>query len=157
MAIRVRQYQSKDRDFVMSQIPRFSEFDLPAWRQKGEIDHATQTSLQKALEEREPDAAIFIAEDEMATPAGFIHLQMQIDYFGERHGYISDLAVDKTFEGQGVGHLLLETAETWTGTTGCRLLSLYVFAGNSHARRVYEKYGFDQEVIKYVKEIGQDS
>ncbi len=153
MAIRVRIYKPDDRNFITSLIPRFSEFELPAWRKRDEIDSATQTSLQRAMEEPEPDSAIFIAEDEMGTPVGFIHLETQIDYFGEKHGYISDLAVDQSFEGKGVGHLLLETAEEWTRTKGYRLLSLYVFAGNTHARRIYEKHGFDQEVIKYVKEI----
>ncbi len=157
MAIRVRPFQPTDRDFIASLIPRFSEFELPAWRQKIEIDTATQNSLQKALEQSEPDAAIFVAEDETGTPAGFIHLQTQIDYFGEKHGYISDLAVHQSFEGQGVGHLLIEIAETWTRTKGYRLLSLYVFASNTHARQVYEKRGFSQEVIKYVKEIGRNS
>ncbi len=153
MVIRVRVFEPSDSDFIKSLIPRFSEFDLPAWRQRDEIDQATQTSLQKAMEEPEPDSAIFIVEDESGTPAGFIHLETQVDYFGEKHGYISDLAVDKSFEGQGVGHLLLEKAEEWTRTKGYCLLSLYVFAGNTHARRIYEKHGFDQEVIKYVKEI----
>ena len=157
MVIRVRPFEPTDSDFIKSLIPRFSEFDLPAWRQKDEIDSATQTSLQKAVEQPEPDSAIFIAEDEMGTPAGFLHLETKIDYFGEKHGYISDLAVDQSFEGQGVGHLLLETAETWTRTKGYRLLSLYVFASNTHARQVYEKHGFGQEVIKYVKEIGHGS
>jgi ribosomal protein S18 acetylase RimI-like enzyme len=157
MAIRVRPVEAADSDFIRSLIPRFSEFDLPAWRRKSEIDCATQVSLQKAIEHPEPDSAIFIAEDEMGTPAGFIHPQTQIDYFGEKHGYISELAVDQSFEGQGVGHLLLETAASWARTKEYRLLSLYVFAGNTHARRVYEKYGFDQEVIKYVKEIGGNS
>ena len=157
MVIRVRPFEATDSDFITSLVSRFSEFDLPAWRQKSDIDSATQISLQKAMQESEPDSAIFIAEDEMGTPAGFIHLETQIDYFGEKHGYISDLAVDQSFEGQGVGHLLLETAEVWAQSKGYRLLSLYVFAGNTHARRVYEKHGFDQEVIKYVKEIGQNS
>jgi ribosomal protein S18 acetylase RimI-like enzyme len=157
MVIQVRQFEPTDRDFIRSLIPRFSEFELPTWRRKSEVDSATQMSLQKALEEREPGSAIFIAEDETGTPAGFIHLQTQIDYFGEKHGYISDLAVDPSFEGQGVGHLLLEAAESWARTMGYRLLSLYVFAGNTHARQVYEKHGFGQEVIKYVKEVGPNS
>lgn len=156
MTIKVRKYQSADRDFIISLIPRFSEFELPAWRQKSQIDCATQTDLQKAMEQPEPDSAIFVAENEAGTPAGFVCLQTLIDYFGEKHGYISDVAVDLSFEGQGVGHILLETAERWARAMGYRLLSLYVFAGNTHARRVYEKHGFGQEVIKYVKEIGSN-
>lgn len=157
MTIRIRSFEPTDSDFIKSLIPRFSEFDLPEWRQKSKIDCAAQISLQKAMEQSESDSAIFIAEDETGTRAGFIHVQTQIDYFGEKHGYISELAVDSSFEGQGVGRILLETAESWARAMGHRLLSLYVFAANTHAMQVYEKYGFDQEVIKYVKEIGPNS
>lgn len=152
MAIRVRMFTPADKDFIHSLIARFSEFDLPAWRQKEEINITNQAALQKAMDEPEADSAIFIAEDEAGNQAGFVHLQTQTDYFnGAKHGYISDLAVDKAFEGQGIGHLLLETAEVWATEKGYHLLTLYVFAGNSRAQRLYEKHGFAQEVIKYVK------
>lgn len=49
------------------------------WRLRDEIDRANQTSLQTAMEQPEPDSAIFIAEDEMGIPAGSIHLQTQTE------------------------------------------------------------------------------
>ncbi len=49
--------------------------------------------------------------------------------------------------------MLLEAAESWSRTMGYRLLTLYVLAGNTHARRVYEKHGFNPEVVKYVKPL----
>jgi ribosomal protein S18 acetylase RimI-like enzyme len=77
-----------------------------------------------------------------------------MDYFtAKKHGYISDLAVDKTFEGQGVGRMLMDQAGEWARQKGYRLLTLYVFAGNQRAQRMYERNGFSQEVIKYVKAI----
>lgn len=158
MVFRIREFNPADSEFITSLITRFSEFDLPEWRRTNEIDDANRTSLQKAMEQPEPDSAIFIAEDETGVPVGFIHLQAQTDYFsGEKHGYISDLAVDKSFEGRGGGRMLLETAEDWVRTRGYRLLTLYVFAGNTRAQRIYEKHGFRQEVVKYVKVIRQDS
>ena len=87
--------------------------------------------------------------------AGFIHLQTQTDYFsGGKHGYISNLTVDRAFEGQGIGHLLLETAEDWSRVKGFSLLTLYVFAGNRRVQEIYEKHGYRQEIVKYVKVIG---
>lgn len=152
--IQIRAFRASDSEFIISLISRFSEFDLPAWRTTAEINRTNHTLLHQALEQPEPDAAIFIAEDEAGQPAGFIHLQTQTDYFsGEKHGYVSDLAVDQAFECQGVGRLLLETAEVWSRTKGYRLLSLYVFAGNTRAQRLYEKHGFAPELVKYVKQI----
>jgi ribosomal protein S18 acetylase RimI-like enzyme len=155
--MQVRPYAPADGEFISSLAPRFSEFDLPEWRSREEIDHTSRATLQKALEEPEADSAIFIAEDETGEPAGFIHLQTRTDYFnGEKQGYISDLAVARSFEGKGAGRILLQTAETWARQKGYGLLSLYVFAGNSHAQRIYEKQGFNQELVKYVKVIGRD-
>ena len=73
--------------------------------------------------------------------------------FDER--YIADLAVSRSFEGRGVGRLLIEAAEDWAHTRGYRLLTLYVFSGNVRAQRVYERHGFQPEAVKYVKVIGR--
>ena len=106
------------------------------------------------METPEAGSAIYIAEDETGKRAGFIHLQTQTDYFNNKKvGYISDLAVDSAFEGQGVGRILLDKAEEWARAEGCHLLSLYVFSNNSHARKIYEKLGFNEEVTKYVKPL----
>ena len=153
-AIHVRLFTSADTDFILSLVTRFSSFDLPEWRTAREIDQTNENLLCQAMKGPEPDSVIFIAEDENGTRAGFIHLQTQTDYFnGEKHGYISDLTVDQTFEGQGVGRLLLEKAEAWARKENYHLLTLYVFAGNERARQLYERNGFQQELIKYAKEI----
>lgn len=155
MTIRIRTYQPTDYEFILSLVTRFSEFEIPAWRQKEDIDSTNRALLEQVLEQPEPDSVIFLAEDEDGAPAGFIHLQTQSDYFtGEKHGYVSDLAVDQAFEGRGIGRLLLKSAEEWTRKNGYRLLTLYVFAGNTRAQQLYEKQGFSQEVIKYVKMLG---
>ena len=154
MIIHIRTFKPTDSAFILSLVSRFSEFEIPDWRSDQEIDNANRTLLQKAMKHPKPDSAIFIAEDETGIPAGFIHLQTQTDYFnGEKHAYISDLAVDKSFEGKGIGSLLLDKAEEWVLQKDYGFLTLYVFAGNKHARHLYEKRGFDQEVIKYVKVI----
>ncbi len=154
MTIHIRIFKSSDSKFISSLVTRFSEFDLPEWRVMNEIDDTNRILLQKAMEQPEPDSIIFVAEDEKGRLAGFIHLQTQTDYFnGEKHGYISDLAVDKFFEGQGIGRILMGKAEEWTLQKGYRLLTLHVFAGNRHAQHVYEKHGFSQEIIKYAKAI----
>ena len=78
MTINIRPFTPSDTNFIESLIPRFSEFDLPSWRERDEIDKANIASLKKAMETPEPGSAIFIAEDEMGKRAGFLHLQIQI-------------------------------------------------------------------------------
>jgi ribosomal protein S18 acetylase RimI-like enzyme len=151
MTIQIRPYLPTDQEFILSLVGRFSGFDLPEWRRVEDVDATNRAALVEALEEPNPGSAIFLAEED-GIPAGFIHLQSQTDYFtGESHGYISEVAVAPSFEGRGVGHRLLETAEDWARSKGYFLLTLYVFAGNTHARHVYERFGFREEVIKYGK------
>jgi len=154
MTIHIRTFKSSDSKFISSLVTRFSEFDLPEWRVTNEIDDTNRILLQKAMEQPESDSIIFVAEDENGRLAGFTHLQTQTDYFnGEKHGYISDLAVDKSYEGQGIGHILIGKAEEWALQKGYLLLTLHVFAGNRHAQHVYENHGFSLDIIKYTKAI----
>lgn len=155
MTFRVREYRSEDKGFILSLMARFTAFELPAWRTAEEIDRLNDRSIRQALDQPVAGEATFICEDDAGTPAGFMHLQTQADYFtGEKTAYISDLATAPAFEGRGVGRRLLEAAEAWTRAQGFRLLTLEVFAGNGRARAVYEKRGFKPEVVKYVKVVG---
>ena len=52
---------------------------------------------------------------------------------------------------------LLLYAEAWALKRGYAWLTLNVFAQNAHARAVYERAGFEQDIIKYVKVLGQPS
>ena len=63
--------------------------------------------------------------------------------------FISNLAVFEEYRGKGIAVKLLEKAEEMAREQGLNKLSLYVEIDNSHAKRVYEKFGF-QEVIKAV-------
>lgn len=154
MNISVRPFIPQDKEFILSLVSRFSEFELPEWRGTDEIDNTNHLALTKAMEQPEPESAIFVAENEATGPVGFIHLQTRTDYFsGKKQGYISDIAVDSSYEGQGIGRMLLRTSENWSREQGYRLLTLFVFAGNRHAQQIYEKSGFAQDIIRYAKVI----
>lgn len=156
MPFLIRRYTPADQEFVLSLAERFTDFDLPDWRSAAELDTSNHLALQKTLADPEPDSVIWIAVDEeTGRPAGFAHVHSETDFFnGKTVGYLSDLAVDKAYEGQGVGRMLLQTAEDWALMSGYPQLALNVFASNVRARQMYEKFGFQQEVVKYVKPLG---
>ncbi|MGH6915244.1 MAG: GNAT family N-acetyltransferase, partial [Geminicoccales bacterium] len=56
--------------------------------------------------------------------------------------YIAGVAVLSPFRGQGLGGRLLEAAWDRARSQGVRELSLLCFAGNTGARRLYERSGF---------------
>lgn len=56
--------------------------------------------------------------------------------------YISGVAVDESFRGQGIGKLLMELAERKCREKGLDELSLIVFEQNTGAKRLYDRLGY---------------
>ncbi len=154
MTLNIRPHHPKDIPWILSLSDRLTAFDLPAWRQAETINDANQTLLKKALEEPEPGSTFLIAEMDGGVRAGFIFLQTETEFFSRQpQGYISDLVVHPDHEGQGVGRALMQAAETWAQDNGFPVLTLYVFASNTRARQLYEKVGFQADLIKYARPI----
>jgi len=150
----VRGYEASDRSAVLDLSERFTEFELPSWRSKREIDEANRKALAAALDSETAGSVVLVSEcdDEFA---GFIHLQCKTDHFtSERVGYIADIAVHPGHEGKGVAGRLLDAAQTWAIGQGMKTITLQVFEGNHRAARLYEKRGFSKDVIQYTKGIG---
>ncbi len=57
-------------------------------------------------------------------------------------GFISDLVVTEKERGKGIGTALLTAAEKYFAEHECDYTQLEVFAPNTGARRLYEKFGF---------------
>jgi GNAT superfamily N-acetyltransferase len=154
LKVRIRHAESKDRDFILSLASRMVEFGPPPWRDPSQITSADQRVLDNVLSVHPPKTAIFIAEDSEGIALGFIHLHTDIDYFTlEEHGHVSDIVVAASGEGRGVGRALMEAGEEWARQQGYRLLTLNAFVGNLKARRLYQKLGYGEETIKYLKVI----
>ena len=110
--------------------------------------------LSDKLINRPVDTAIFIAEDNQGMALGFIHLQPGKDYYyHEAHGYVADLMVAPEGEGRGIGRALIEQGEEWARSQGFRWLTVSVFAQNLRAREVYQRLGYGEDIMKYVKEL----
>ena len=57
--------------------------------------------------------------------------------------YIEFIATKASVRGQGVGSKLLQWAQEFAQTEGCRQLTLHVFQANKGAVRLYERKGFE--------------
>ncbi len=62
-------------------------------------------------------------------------------------GFISDLVVTEKERGKGIGDALLAVAEKYFADRGCAYTQLEVFAPNTNARRLYEKFGFETNCL----------
>jgi len=61
---------------------------------------------------------------------------------GKNDYYLSNIAVDPQFRGQGIGTYILENAFKLAEKKGCRRVILDVTLNNVGASRLYERFGF---------------
>ncbi len=61
---------------------------------------------------------------------------------GKNDYYLSNIAVDPQFRGQGIGTYILENAFKAADKKGCKRVLLDVTLHNEGARRLYERFGF---------------
>jgi GNAT superfamily N-acetyltransferase len=152
--IQIRSAETKDREFIISLVPRLVEFSPPHWRNAEQMIATDSRILVDRLFDQPAGTAIFIAEA-AGIRLGFIHLQTAADYYNgaEQHGHISDVVVAPEGEGRGIGKLLISRGEAWAREQGFRWLTLSVFAQNVRAREVYKRLGYGEDIMKYVKEL----
>ena len=153
----IRPAMPGDTDFILSLAPRFVAFELPKGRRKRETAAAIQADIERVLHEAPPGDHCFVAEDSNEQRTGFLHLQVQRDFFsGVRACHISDLAVAPGHDGRGIGRALLAHAETWARKNRCKLLTLAVFPGNTRAHALYERNGFAADMLRMAKPVGRE-
>jgi ribosomal protein S18 acetylase RimI-like enzyme len=153
--IHIRRAAPTDTSFILSLAPRFVGFALPKGRRKRETLAGIRADIERALGKAPPNDHFFLAE-EAGVRVGFLHLQVQPDFFtGAPACHISDLAVATGQDGRGIGRTLLAHAETWSRANRCKRLTLAVFPGNTRARKLYERAGFVPELLRLAKPLGR--
>jgi GNAT superfamily N-acetyltransferase len=155
-SIAIRPATPGDTDFILSLTPRFVAFQLPKGRRKRETLAAIRADIERALREAPPGDHFFVSEDSSGQHTGFLHLQVQRDFFsGKRACHVADLAVAPGHDGHGIGRALLAHAEAWASRNRCKLLTLSVFPGNTRARALYERTGFTADLLRMAKPVGR--
>lgn len=152
--IKIRFASASDQDFILSLVPRLTEFGPPTWRDVSQMISTDLQVLRDQLTNQPSDTAFFVAEDERGLPLGFIHLQTGTDYYNhDKHGHIANVIIAPEGEGRGIGRMLIEKGEEWARAQGYRWLTLSVFAQNVRAREVYKRLGYGEDIMKYVKDL----
>jgi ribosomal protein S18 acetylase RimI-like enzyme len=152
--IHIRPATMNDLPFIRSLAERFARVGTPAWRDAAKMWEFHRQSAEEVGYAINTRDLVLIAEDAQNVRLGFVHVTHVTDFFTqEAQGYVADLAVSEQAEGQGVGRKLMEQAEEWARAQGYRILTLDVFASNTHARSFYAHRGYVEETVKMVKEL----
>ena len=100
-------------------------------------------AYQATIGELGPAGAYLVAE----TPDGLVgHAFLEpMQPRRRNHVRILNIAVRPGCSGKGIGSQLLAQLLDWAEARGVRKIELNVRAGNSAARRLYERFGFREE------------
>jgi ribosomal protein S18 acetylase RimI-like enzyme len=103
---------------------------------------------------KDEDTTIFLLEVEDKV-AGYMILQEgeHPSKTHEKYIPIVDLFVEEEHRGQGYGTEMMEKAEEYTERQDCDHLKVSVEVRNTEARKFYEKNGYRQKKVRYVKEL----
>ncbi len=152
--MQLRPARPDDEAALLALTGRLASFEVPAWRTAEQITAADHRILLEALRHPTPDSSVVAAESPEGEVVGFVYSTTRIDYFtGAAHAHIEVLAVAEGAEGQGIGRALLTAAEDWARARDYPHITLNVFATNTRARAVYERNGYGQETMHYLKSL----
>lgn len=147
----IRRYEQKDAKDVIELAKRFNGVSYMRYRDQAKMEAKQRDLALKAVKENTEN--IFVAEDQ-GELFGYIELTIQEDYFTKkRQAYVSAISVASQGEGKGIGKALMKKAEEWALSHGLTEVILDVFKNNERAVGLYEHLGYQQEVVKMVKEL----
>ncbi len=151
---KIRAATPKDIDAIVALLPRLADFDIPAGREAGDLWAGDRDMLIAWSEGKRSDVAAFVALDSQDAIIGVSALSLRNEMLsGKPSSHLEVLALTTDAEGKGIGRQLMDTAEQYAIRHGAQSMTLHVFAANRRARQLYEKTGYDGELIRYSKTL----
>jgi ribosomal protein S18 acetylase RimI-like enzyme len=151
-SIQVRLYTPADREFLLSLAPRLT-IGIAPWRNREAMETAMRQFIIDSIERHPTQTTIFVAVNKQGLQLGFASVSHAKNFTGESQSYLGELAVREDIEGHGVGNALVKACEEWSRNQGHTLLVLDTGTANEHARRFYQRLGFQEESIRLIKQL----
>lgn len=159
MAVNVRLASPEDGDAVLALMPRLADFDLPPNREPEHLWMHDAALFERWLEseaERQ-GCRVHVATADTDAVIGVAIVTLRPELLSRApSAHLEAIAVAPGQEGRGVGMRLLEVAERDARSLGAESMTLHVFAANQRARSLYEKAGYDGELLRYIKPLHDD-
>lgn len=150
--ITIRHATPNDLETLLQLTIRLGELELLPQRAPEMFWQGDAEWIKTWARERPANRDIVVATDAEDQVLGFLMYVIREDWLShEPNIYIDSLAVSDQAEGLGIGSRLLERVEEIAQEQGIKILSLQVVGTNTRARRLYQKMGFTEEVIRNVK------
>ncbi|MEM7281621.1 MAG: GNAT family N-acetyltransferase [Pseudomonadota bacterium] len=151
--ILIRPATPADAPQMRELLPRLAEFQLPTRRRAEDLWRSDEAMLLSWVAGNEPDffAHVAILNDQVI---GTVFVRMREELLShEPSAHLEVLVMAQQAEGRGIGGKLVEAAEDEAKRRGAASMTLHVFANNERARRLYDRAGYDGELLRYIKDF----
>ena len=151
MDFEIRPAVPRDGEAVLALLPRLASFEIPPWREPEDLWQGDAKVVEDWLQGRRDDCHVLIAADgDRVMGASVLTTRPEL-LSGQPSAHIEVLAVAREAEGHGIGSALITATEALARNLGAASITLHVFGRNRRAREVYERLGYDPELIRHIK------
>jgi GNAT superfamily N-acetyltransferase len=156
--VKVLVAKSDDCEDMLELFPRLASFDLPKNRNPEHLWGGDAKMMKDWAAGNRNDCIVHVAKDEEGRVLGVAMVTLRPELLSHApSAHLEALVVADKAEGQGVGSALLASIEEEAQQRGALSMSLHVFARNQRARKVYERAGYDGELIRYIKPFSDNA
>lgn len=139
---------------MIALLPNLANFDVPANRNPDHLWHGDRDMLQNWLDGNAPETFVLVAVDDVDAVLGVAIVSMRTEMLShDPSSHLEVLSVSSKAHRQGIGQSLIAHSENAAKARGATSMTLHVFSNNKRARALYEKHGFNGELMRYYKEI----
>ena len=154
--IAIRAANAQDLDAMLALMPRLAAFDLPSTRVPEHLWMHDRDLVAQWAAGDAPHCFVFVAERDAAIVGLAVATEGPELLSKAPAAHLEALAVAEGAEGLGIGARLVEQVEAEAIKRGALSITLHVFACNTRARQLYERRGYDGELMRYTKPLVED-
>jgi len=152
----VRKATKEDGEEMLALLPRLAAFEIPESRTADHLWVHDAALMRDWIEGKTDNCLMQVAENSEGKIVGVSMVTLRPELLShEPSAHLEALAVADGAEGQGIGQMLLKFAEDEAIANGALTITLHVFSSNKRARALYERSGYDGELMRYIKPIGE--
>lgn len=158
MSFRIEPAEPEDCDEMLALFPRLGSFELPNDRTPDHLWGGDAAMLRNWATSGNDDCIVQVAKEPDGSIVGVTMVTLRPEILSHSpSAHLEVIAVAENAEGRGVGKELLQAAEAVACDRGALSMSLHVFSTNIRARRMYERAGYDEELIRCIKPFTKDA
>ena len=151
----IRPLQPSDITLALALLPHLADFELPPHRQADDLWHSDAELLKQVAAGQAQASFAEVMVNDKDQPIGLILVTLRAELLSHApSAHLEAIVVSPECRGQGHGARLLQHAEDKVRSLGAASLTLHVFANNLRARGLYDKSGYDSELIRAIKHLG---